>query len=79
MKPEHPGTIVFVDGNAGTEETRDATAVPEGIRFARTDGGWVPVVRVVKDRSGDRVEIKSYDAEGRLVSTTIGHTGKPAR
>jgi hypothetical protein len=77
MKPEHPGSIVFADADAGTEEVRPAAQVPEDVRFVRSDERWIPVARVVKSRSGARVEIRCYDQQGRLLSTTVGNAGPP--
>jgi hypothetical protein len=71
MYPEHPGTIVFVDEERGTEDTREASGVPDTIKFVQVDGAWIPVMRVVAHKRDGRLVIRSYDGEGSLLSTTI--------
>jgi hypothetical protein len=69
-QPRHPGTIVYVDGDTGEETTEDAAAVPESLRFAETEEGLVPVVRVVARTAGDRRYIREYGPDGELLRST---------
>jgi hypothetical protein len=68
---EHPGIIVFVDADAGTERPTDAALVPRTIAFAQTDKGEVPVVRVVARRRGGALEIQSFGADGAFLAVTM--------
>lgn len=68
--PRHPGTIVYVDGDTGAETEEDASALPESLRFAETDEGLVPVVRVVARTAGDRRYIREYGPDGELLRST---------
>ncbi len=77
MTLEHPGTIVFVDADRGTETSRDASRVPDRIRFAATAEGQVPVVKVVARSQGRRRIIRSYDERGRVVSSTVQEADEP--
>ncbi len=69
-RPAHPGTIVFVDAETGTERSEPAAQVPESIAFAQVDGQAIPVVRVVAAVEGPHRTIRSYGIDGRLLSTT---------
>jgi hypothetical protein len=69
-KPAHPGTITFVDANAGTENVRAAGDVPETIAYCRVGEHWVPVTRVVALVVGNKRDIKKYAADGTLLETT---------
>lgn len=75
---EHPGTIVFVDEAAGTEEARPAAEVPESVAWAELEGERVPVVRVVRKQAGQRVELVHYGPGGQVVQRTVGHSPAPA-
>jgi hypothetical protein len=72
QRPQHPGTIVYVDGNTNTvvRET-PASEVPESVRYAETDQGWVPVVRVVATTSGDQRFVREYGPAGELLRSTV--------
>lgn len=72
----HPGTIVFEDEDRATSEEKRADEVPESVAFARRGDALVPVVRVVKRADRDNVTIRSYDAEGNLVATTVGRVAQ---
>ena len=74
---QHPGTIVFEDEVRGTSEEKDASSVPETVAFAEVDGELVPVVKVVMSQQGDEIAIRSYGADGALLTSTIGY-GTPA-
>lgn len=70
--PEHPGKIVFIDGNTGKIVSEDdARTVPESIRFADTPHGKVPVVRVVATTEGDIRSIQEFGPNGELLRTTM--------
>lgn len=70
-KIHHPGYITFVDANKGTEEVKPADAVPEGIRFAPTPEGPVPVVKVVAQTQGNRRTIRQYAEDGFELRSTV--------
>jgi hypothetical protein len=69
--PDHPGTIVFVDGDTNEETEEQAVDVPESIRFAETPEGLVPVVRVVARTAGTRRIIREYGPNGELLRSTV--------
>ena len=69
--PKHPGTITFVSDDQ-SERVEQASAVPESIRFAQNkDGKLTPVVKVVAVVAGDTRTIRSYAADGELLSSTV--------
>ena len=68
--PAHPGSIRFVDETAATERVESADKVPPSIAFVTVNGVQVPVVKVVFSGSGERREIRSFGADGQLLSTT---------
>jgi hypothetical protein len=67
----HPGSILFVDLDAETEEPRSADAVPESIAWAQVDGQRVPVVRIESGMRGSSREIKRYGPDGELLEVLI--------
>ena len=69
---EHPGTIVYVDGNTNrTLTTKKIADVPERFRFADGPGGKkLPIVRVVATVVGNMRTINEYGTEGQLLRTT---------
>ncbi len=71
-RPQHPGTIVFVDGdtNAVIREV-PASAAPDSVRYADTEQGPVPVVRVVATTAGDQRFVREYGPAGELLRTTV--------
>ncbi|AKJ03785.1 hypothetical protein ATI61_11635 [Archangium gephyra] len=70
--PQHPGTIVYVDGTTQKETERvNITEVPEALRFAPTPQGLVPVVRVVAYTEGSRRIIREYGPAGELLRSTV--------
>jgi len=71
MTDEHPGTVLFVDEVAGTEHSRPASDLPETIAWAVVDGVRVPVTRVVARMAGTSRVLRSYGADGRLLSSTV--------
>ena len=68
---EHPGTILFVDLDAKTEEERPADTVPESIAWAQADGQRVPVVRIESGMMGTSREIKRYGPDGVLLEVLL--------
>lgn len=65
---EHPGQIVYVDGDTGeVTSVRDVARVPESMR-AR---GGVPVVKVVATKRGDERTIREYGPDDELLSSTV--------
>ncbi len=68
---EHPGTITFVDLDAGTSEARPASEVPEGIAWVTREGVRIPVVRIESTAVGGRREIHRYGPDGALLDSTV--------
>jgi len=69
--PAHPGEIVFVDEDAGTEKTLTISEVPSSVAFVDTDAGPIPVTRVVARRRGQQREIQSFGADGGFLASTL--------
>ncbi|QHT70505.1 hypothetical protein GXP67_29565 [Rhodocytophaga rosea] len=71
-KIKHPGTIVFINGNTHqiTHE-RKASEVPASIRFAETEAGIIPVVKIIATTSGNRREIRQFGPEGQFLGSTL--------
>lgn len=69
---QHPGTIVFVDGNTQqvTEEVA-ASEVPFEIAFVAVAGQYRPVVRVVAFSTPERRVIRQYGPDGELLNSTV--------
>jgi hypothetical protein len=68
----HPGTITFVDKDAGTEKVVSADQVPEGMRFGKiASGEEVPVTRVEAQLRGEERVIKELGPNGELLRTTV--------
>jgi hypothetical protein len=67
----HPGTIVSVDLDAGTEEARPLDGIPEGIAWVEVEGQRVPVVRIESRLRGESREIKRYGPGGRLLEVLV--------
>jgi hypothetical protein len=67
----HPGTIVFVDAD-GSERSQPASEVPDAIAWATVNGTRVPVVRVVRTGTSQRIEIARYGADGQVLERTTG-------
>ncbi len=69
----HPGTITFVDPDGGSRE-RSVSDVPETIAWSTgPDGTATPVTRVVASMRGEQRLIRSYGADGALLSSTVQH------
>lgn len=68
---QHPGMIVFVDAERGTERQRPAAEVPETVAWATVDGERIPVARVVSTAAGDQRTLRSYAEDGRLLTSTV--------
>jgi len=72
MTPTHPGAVEYVDGNTGqVTRTSKIDEVPEGLRFAPTESGLVPVVRVVAHVTGNERTIREYGPGGALLRSTV--------
>lgn len=71
VRPPHPGAIVMVNDWEHTERTVPVAEVPESIAYARVGDAWVPVTRVVATLQGDTRTLRSYGADGALLSSTI--------
>lgn len=72
MSATHPGTVEYVDGNTGkVTRTAKVDEVPESLRFAPTDQGPVPVVRVVAHVHGNERTIREYGPDGALLRSTV--------
>jgi oxalate decarboxylase/phosphoglucose isomerase-like protein (cupin superfamily) len=71
-KPKHPGTIEFVNGITNeVTHRRPISEVPESLRFANTEQGLVPVVKIVELTSGDQREIHLYGPNEQWLRTTL--------
>lgn len=66
----HPGTIVFAEIGGASERSLRVEEVPHSVAFVQEAGVEVPVTRVVAQVVGDQRLLKSYAADGRLLSTT---------
>jgi hypothetical protein len=76
----HPGSITFVDRDAGTESVQPADQVPEGIAFCRgADGERIPVVRVVRYSDGPNIRVCQHGADGGLLKSTVMVPTEPYR
>ena len=68
----HPGTIVYIDGATQRELSRvAATEVPETMRFAPTDHGLVPVVKVETFLDGNKRYVREYGPGGEFLRSTM--------
>jgi len=76
--PKHPGKIIFVDGKTGqvTEES-NAADLPMSMRFAETEKGLVPVVKIVSHERGDQVIVRAYGPDGEFLQSTVLLIDKP--
>jgi hypothetical protein len=73
---EHPGFITFVDGVTGAVRTTvPVDHVPMQLRFAQTEQGPVPVVRVVASSTGVVRTIREYGPGGELLRSTVARVG----
>ena len=72
MKPTHPGTITFVNGDTNVVLSTDpVAAVPEAHRYVEGPRGWVPVVRVVATTHGRQRTVREYGVAGELLRSTV--------
>jgi hypothetical protein len=68
----HPGKVLYVDGNSGQVlETIDAAEMPDSIRFADTERGRVPVVKVIATIVGDKRYVREYGPNDELLRSTV--------
>ncbi len=71
-QPEHPGTIVYVDGNTGEVlSTESADQVPESMRFVDTEAGPIPVLKVVAFTSDEQRIIREYGPDDQELRSTL--------
>lgn len=76
----HPGKILYVDADGEkADHEKDASEVPESVRFVETPEGLVPVVKVVKQTNGDVRVIRQYGADGGLLRSTTQMRSQPNR
>lgn len=75
----HPGKILFQDRVTGTEEERDASAVPQTVGWARVDDAWVAVTRVESTGVEGRRRITRFGADGAMLDSTIQAPPPPPR
>ena len=68
---KHPGSITFVDEAEGTERVTPVDTVPESIAFYEGGAEPIPVVRIVSHLRGTQRVIRSYGADGELLTTTV--------
>ena len=66
---DHPGTITFVAGPLVT--VKGAWVVPPTLRFASTDAGPIPIVRVETLRFADRRIVRQYGPSGQLLRSRV--------
>lgn len=75
---QHPGKILYVDADGKkADHEKDASAVPESVRFVETADGLVPVVKVVKQTLGDTRVIRQYGPDGGLLRSTTQVRSNP--
>lgn len=68
----HPGTVVYVDGDTGqVQSSWPVGDVPLELRFVETPHGPVPVVRVVATARGDARIVREYGPSGELLRSTV--------
>ena len=78
-RPAHPGEITFVDPD-GSSRVKPAADVPDTIAWAAdADGQPTPVTRVVASMRGQQRLIRSYGADGALLSSTVQQRPRPRR
>ena len=71
-QPNHPGKIVFIDGDTDEVVSEDPIAeVPEELQFAETDRGPVPIVKVVSRTKGEERTISEYGPDDELLRRTV--------
>lgn len=71
-KPEHPGKIIYLDGNTQQVVSEaNIEDVPESLRFAESADGFIPIVKVIATVVGDRRYIREYGPDGQLLRSTI--------
>ncbi len=73
----HPGRVTVVAPD-GTETVQTADTLPQWVAFSRNrEGSLVPVVLIARVKSGTGFTLRSYSADGRLVSVVTSPDGKP--
>jgi hypothetical protein len=72
-RPEHPGTITFVDGRTGkTTAVAPVEEIDPALRFLPgSDGGLRPVVRVEITTEGDHRTLREVGPNGELLRSTF--------
>lgn len=76
FRPPHPGRIQVFDGETQQlVKTLDATQLADAIRYAPTERGLEPVVRVVTTRAGKTVHVREFGADGRLLRSSTQLAG----
>jgi len=73
----HPGTVVFVDLDAGTSREESAASLPETIAWVQVGDQRVAVTRVESRKRGESREIMKYGADGALLETTVSAPPRP--
>ncbi len=73
----HPGKIEFDDKVDKRQWTERAGEVPQMIAWDKSEGGWVPVVRIEITGIPKRREMKYFGPNGRFLRTSI--QGPPRR
>lgn len=77
---KHPGEIVHDDKVDKRVWTKRAEEVPPTIAWVRSDGKWIPVVRIEITGTRERREIAKFGAGGLFLETTVQGPGpKPVR
>jgi hypothetical protein len=72
----HPGTITYVDADAGSEKALPVARVPEAMRFApNAKGVLVPVVRVVARVAGKQRFIRELGPNDEFLRETVQLAG----
>jgi hypothetical protein len=75
MPQTHPGTVTFVDEDAGTSTVDTADKVPDSIKWYQTNAGRVAVVKVVKHMlPNGAIELLLYGTCGQLLGIVLGMT-----
>lgn len=68
--PPHPGRIEVVDGDTNQViREMDASTLPDGFRYAKTDDGWEAVTRIVETVRGAHLVWRAFADDGRVLRT----------
>ena len=69
-KPQHPGEVQYFDGDK-LVSTAKVSELSENAAFAPIDGGFTPVVRVVRVKTESGFIIQEFGPGGTVVRSTV--------